>query len=422
MTDLTTASAPVKRRPLLTLTLIWAAWAVIVIGFQTLVADRIAPQRPDEARSWTGDFTAEGREYGTYLSEPFMARQVAYDSEYYLSIAIVGYDDFADSPSIRTPRGARVSLNNAFFPFYPAVMGALSRPLAVLGMNPIATATLSGVIVSLVGAWFGMIGLYRLASPRWGHAGGLRAAYYLLIFPTGFYFVTVYTEGLFVGLAFMSLALIEQRRLLWAGVLALLATWTRSVGVALVIPLALAWASSIDWAALRREPRAALRPYGALLTRTAAVLMPLIAYALWRAAFGANFDYVQDNFFGRHFDIGASIGYIQRAIDVVIAGDNLQARAYYLIEAAAVILALIACIAALRRHTGIALFSLAAWVIPVFSGDPQSLVRYMLVLPSLYLVLAAWGKHAAFDRIWTTVSLLLFGLLTFLFTYDLWVA
>jgi len=411
------------RTPIPTLVLIWIAWAAILLGYQTLVSERVEPVRPDYTRSWTADFTRENAEFGVYLSEPFMERQVAYDSEYYLSIAVVGYDDFLNAPSVRTPRGQRISLNNAFFPFYPAVMGALSLPLRVLGLNPIATATLAGVIVSLVGSLVGMISLYTIARPHLDNSGGLRAAFYLLVFPTGFYLATVYTEGLFVGLAFASLALIQYKRLLGAGILAALATWTRSIGIALVIPLALAWLSLIDWRALRRDPLSALRPYLPLIIRTLAVVLPVIAYLLWRAVFGANFDYVQDNFFGRRvLDIQFTLESWGRAFEGFLEGQNPSARVYFMIEAGAVILAFVACLFTLRRYPGIALFSAAALIIPVFSGDPQSLVRYILVIPSVYLFLARLGKSAAFDRAWTIASLVLFALLTFLFTYDFWVA
>ena len=77
--------------------------------------------------------------------------------------------------------------------------------------------------------------------------GSPRAAFYLLIFPTGFFLAQVFTEGLFIGLAFCSLVLMRHKRLFWAALLAALAVWTRAVGVALLIPLALAWAYEVNW-------------------------------------------------------------------------------------------------------------------------------------------------------------------------------
>jgi len=224
------------------LILIWLSWALIVIGFQTLVQERLQPNRPDRATEWTPNETARTSQRGKiYLLEPFMNNQVSWDSEFYLSIATAGYDD----PAIRLvdiPGGQSYAMNYAFFPFYPLVMQIVRAPFTLLpGMTPIAASTLAGVLVALVGTLAGMLALYDLVRDRMGDEGGVRAAFYLLIFPTGFFLAQVYTEGLFIGLAFGCLALLHRQRLLPAAILAALATLTRSVGVFLVIPLALAW-------------------------------------------------------------------------------------------------------------------------------------------------------------------------------------
>ena len=143
---------------------IWVAWVFIVIGFQALATARMSVQYPDRAQDWTARFTGEGYQEGhVFLLEPFMNDQVAWDSEYYLAIAVGGYDD-PRSPHL-TPRGVSTSaeenlaaqsgsdLNSsislyAFFPFYPFVMRLFAFPLQLFGVNPIATATLAVVLIS----------------------------------------------------------------------------------------------------------------------------------------------------------------------------------------------------------------------------------------------------------------------------------
>lgn len=88
----------------------------------------------------------------------------------------------------------------------------------------------------------------------------------------------------------------------------------------------------------------------------------------------------------------------------------------------AVLLALVGIIAFPRKYPTLAVFIFCAWVIPVFSGSPQSLVRYMLVLPATFLFLGKLGNNRIFDRAWTIASLLLMGLLALLFSFDFWVA
>ena len=88
-----------------------------------------------------------------------------------------------------------------------SLLSGVALPLRVLGLSQIATATLAGVIVSVLGTLLGMIALYDLVRDQLEDAGGIRAAFYLIAFPAGFFLAQVYTEGLFVGLAFGCLAL-----------------------------------------------------------------------------------------------------------------------------------------------------------------------------------------------------------------------
>jgi hypothetical protein len=411
-----------KNNHLRTIVLIWAAWAVIIIGYQTLVDARMEIGRPDQSLEWTPDETARNSlKDRLYLNEPFMNRQVAWDSEYYLSIAVVGYPD--DQVTQLTTRGGRhISLNYAFFPVYPFLMNALSVPLNVLGMNAIATATLAGVIISVVGTLAGMIALYDLTRDELEDAGGVRTAFYLLIFPSSFFLAQVYTEGLFVAFAFGSLALMRHRRLLLAGILAALATWTRSIGIALVIPLGIAWLEGV-WKARNESSGLNAAFFKSYILPTLSLVLPFAAYLIWRQAVGVNFDRVEDEWFGRTlFDWDRFTAGIQFAWEGIIDSGNLQRRAYFLIEFGAAALGLIAGIFTLRRYPGIALFSLVSLLVAFTSGAPQGWVRFVVVVPALYIFLSRLGRSVAFDRAWTLASVLVMSLLTLLYTYDMWVA
>ncbi|HLE92857.1 MAG TPA: hypothetical protein VI753_17025, partial [Anaerolineales bacterium] len=76
------------------ITLFWLAWVVIILSFQWIVTTRLEIQHPDLAVSWTKSQTRPSSNEGKiYLLEPFMNRQVSWDSEYYVGIAVGGYDD-----------------------------------------------------------------------------------------------------------------------------------------------------------------------------------------------------------------------------------------------------------------------------------------------------------------------------------------
>lgn len=397
------------------LILIWAAWSLIILGFQTLVQERYQPDRPDYAVEWSANETGRRAQNDKpYLMEPFMNNQVSWDSEFYLSIATIGYDD----PGVRiveTPRGD-FSMSYAFFPLYPYLMKIVRAPLLLLpDITPIGASALAGVIISLLGTLGGMIALYDIARVHLSERAATFAAYSLLIFPSSFFLAQVYTEGLFVGLAFGCLALARRKQFLLAAVLAALATWTRSVGIVLLLPLVWEWFAlyrSGDWRLDR-----------GLQLRGMALLLPFMAYLLWQASVGIAFDAVQTTWFGRGFFNFEDLSWgWERAVQAVQTGEVSARRIYFLIEFASVILAALACLFTARRYPVIALFSAIAIVISVTSGAPQSWVRYMLVIPSLHLMLARWSEHEVFERAWTLGSILLLAMQTSLFTWDMWVA
>lgn len=407
-------------------------WALALVGFQLLVSARYAPQRPDRVLEWTQYETgARSHDQQPYLLEPFMRQFVAWDSEFYLSIAIHGYDD----PAVRSVEidARQVSLNYAFLPFYPAVVRVVARPLSTF-MNRIAAATLAGVIVSVLGALAAAVSLFLLVRAEdpdgrewraedpggpasWPPQHDLRAwktAFFFLVFPTSFFLAQVYTEGLFAGLAFASMALARYRKIGWAAFLAVLATWTRAVGVCLVIPIA--WECWEEYR-VRGRDRAALAAFLFGLAPVAAFL------AWWLSPLGRNFCDVEREFFHRGVlqlrDSVASWGHAYAQL----RSGRPEARVYYGMELAATAGAIAACLVTLRRMPGVSLFGMAALLVPLTSGEAQGFDRFVLVVPSVFVALGAMGERSeVLDRAWTVASVLLLGMLATLFTFDLWVA
>jgi hypothetical protein len=457
--------------------LLWLAWVMTVIGFQALATARLQPQRPDMLMWFPGDPTDSNfyQEGHPYLLEPFMNNQVWVDSEFYLGIAIGGYDDpcmmsnftYLDTQETVVPctdtkhskadwaSGKTMPLSYAFFPFYPILIHLFAIPLSLLQLNPIATATLAGVLISALGTLAAMLALYDLTHEALGEDGGMRAVFYLLIFPTSFYFVQVYTEGLFVGLAFTCLALLKRtpavpkehrlrngvaggarEHLVVAALLAGAATLTRAVGVALVIPMAMIWirthkrdVQDLDWGkfSFKRLP-------WHLIWHALLALTPLIVYLIWQFSYyGAAFHDVQTDFFGRlSADIGSGFGIWTAVFNKMIAGFFHLPDAYgqivspqfsvnYFIEFSCMAIGLTAILRCLKTDPEVAWFSLAAFLIPLLSGPP-GIHRYVLAAPALFITLARWGKNPVFDRAWTVASLLLMGFLAMLFAFNYWVA
>lgn len=420
---------------------IWLGWAVIMLAYHNFLPARFTIQPPDRALEWTATETMPGSQNGKiYLNEPFMNRHVSWDSEYYLAIAIGGYED----PNIGRIPGEfgsatggywpfvipqeslgmpGISKSYAFFPFYPIVIRLMSFPLSLLGMNAIATASLAGVIVSMLGTLAAMFALYEFALPELGEDGALRSVFYLLIFPSSFFFAEIYTEGLFIGLAFSSLMLLRRGQFGWAIFFAVLATFTRAVGVALSIPIFIAWVRTSEWMELDMEWKQLYYrgiPWKIVFNALAAVA-PIVAFLLWRVSYyGMAFSRVEEEFFGRGLlSLGVSFITWSEGFKAMF-GSNPNAAAYYMVEFLGIIVGISACIAGFKRHPELAIFGTLVVFLSLTSGPAQGMYRYVLAAPPVFLFLSRLGKNPIFDRTWTLLSTLLMGIMCAMYMFDMW--
>jgi hypothetical protein len=407
--------------------LIWLGWALVMLAFQGWIGARLVLEPPDHALFWTAaETTPNSQADKPYLNDPFLNEQVAWDSEYYLSIATVGYDDPAVqgipsdfawgfhqqfcTPSVDP---GCISRNYAFFPLYPLLTRILAFPLRSLSLTPIARSTLAAVTVSLLGALGTMLALYFITRGSLGEAGGVRAAFYLLIFPSGIFLAQVYTEGLFLGLTFGALAFLLARKWGWSALLAALAAWTRPGGAILLLPMMMVWLKDKAWQG----------DWKSALGRSLAALSPALSYGVWTLTpLAKRFHLVETLYFGRGLlAVNQSLMAWQQAL-MTFFMNNPQAKVYYALEFAAVILAFATSLLLLKRQPEVSLFGLAMIVFALTSGAAQGMIRYVLVAPALFWVLADWGKRLAFDRIWSLVSILLMGMEAMLFSFNFWVA
>ncbi len=490
---------PVAGRPApdaVRIVVLWATWLVVICAFQVVVQARLSPQRPDGVLAWTPSFTdtaisrTEGPGCRPRLADPLLNEHVSFDSEYYISIAAAGYDDPQSSSYVWS--GYRVAiegvpactpgmlghytpLNFAFMPGYPTVMsGVMAVESAVPGLSDVSEngrATIAGVLVSALGGLLAMLALARLmaalernrrrarepleagpgsvssadlTSPTepgdspsaWGGGNGLRAALYLLIFPTGFYLAQVYTEGLFLGLAFMACAMAVEKRLLAAALLAIPAALTRQVGVFLFIPLAM---SAYDVLREREARGEELR----IRVPVFAAVAPLVTFIVWYLSpLGRNWQMVESQYFGRQYDPISSLEMWFRALSSLIGGTDQSGlpipyapygggvlspstSVFISLELLALGLGVVACVWLWRQHQemrGVALFGGLVILLSAGSSSGQGVVRYVLAVPAIFLMLAWLGRHPMFDRVWVMASTLLMGMLVTLFTFGFWVS
>lgn len=400
--------------------LMWVGWFVVLYGIQSVTAMRLNLERPDQAVAWSAqETTLENHIQNPLLADPFMNEQVSWDSEYYLSIALYGYDDDGEGMDwVRSSKtGEERSLNYAFFPLYPQLMKVfylVVKPFT-LDMTDLARGVLAGVIASLLGTLAAMFALYDLMRDELDENERLRAVFYFLIFPSAFFLAMVYTEGVFMGISFWVLALSKRGKWGWASLLAIFAPWTRAVGAALAIPLGIRWLMSFSFKRPIKE-QLNLKFFLQGLFAT----LPGLSYYAWRYSdLGRGWEVAQEWFGRTELGIEQTIGAYTWQLEH--AAEYPASQVYFALEFFCLGLALITTLIYLRRDPAIALFGLAVIVLSGLSGGGQGLARYVLPVPAIYLVLARWGRNPAFDRTWTIASVFIMGLSAVLFAFDFWV-
>jgi hypothetical protein len=381
--------------------LIWVLWSILIIIYMQFASTRLVSTHANNEES----IAIQGTNYYStqpYLNEPFLNSQVAWDSEFYLSVATIGYDDENVRLVYNQTGDESYSMSYAFFPFYSYVMKVVRFPFTLFGLQPIAASTLAGVMISLLGTLGAMLALYDLAKNELGEEGAVRSVFLMLIFPSSYFFSVVYTEGLFVGLAFGSLAMLRRKEWIAAAVLAVFATWTRSIGIALFFPLLLSWGLEFYKAEEKRG----------LLFHLPLVFAPIFAYALWRFFFGEQFDFVQEYRFHN------GLFNIQRAIEawqLALSPSEYYPAGYFqlLLGLGAGLLAMLTCFLNWRKYPHLALFGFLALLVPMTSGSTatQSTIRYVLVVPTLWISLARWSQSKVFGIVWILLSGVLLALL-----------
>lgn len=186
---------------------------------------------------------------------PFWKR---WDAWHYVGLAEQGYRGYTED-------GQHLFL--VFFPLYVWLM----RLFRLLVGDTIG----AGLLVSWLSYAGGCVYFYRLAAFDWGRAAARRAVVLLSLFPFGFFFGGVMTEGLFFLTTSAALWHIRRRRWLAAGIWGALAAMTRMHGLLLVGAAA---AELVEQEQLFARPGGRIR---SVLAQLPALLLPLAGTAVY---------------------------------------------------------------------------------------------------------------------------------------------
>ncbi len=123
-------------------------------------------------------------------------------------------------------RGYMEKFQYAFFPLYPLAIKALNQ---VTG-----NYLMAAILISVSSAFLGLHFLYKLVAANFDKKIAEKVILAILLFPTSFFFLTAYSEGLFFLFTIAAFYFLRQNKLFWATVAVALASGTRLVGLAVV--------------------------------------------------------------------------------------------------------------------------------------------------------------------------------------------
>ncbi len=339
-----------------------------------------------------------------YLKHPFLWAWANFDGEHYLSIAYQGYQP----------------LTYFYFPAYPLTIYFV----AILLGGSFKALVASGLLISNISFFVALIGLWKLIKLDYKKDIARLAILLLLIFPTSFYFGSIYTESLFLALVVWSFYFARKGKWIMAGLLGAVLTATRVVGLALIPALLIE-------AYLQRRENKKLNLFpvaiGILLST-----LGIFAYMFYlNIATGDPLEFFHNvSIFGQQRSSGLVIlpQVFYRYFFKVLPSINYSyfpvVFVTYLEIVTAVVFLGLTIASFFKLRLSYVFYLAIGYIIPTLSGSFSSFHRYVLILFPAFILSAIWlAKRKKWIKA-IIFAILILGLLiaTSLFTRGFWVA
>lgn len=322
---------------------------------------------------------------GKFTNDNFWQSLKNWDGGHYTGIAQIGYDE---------------KFQYAFFPLYP---------LAIKTVNGVTQNYLAAaILVSVASTFFGLQILYKLVMLDFDRKIAEKVILALLFFPTSFFFLIAYSEGLFFLLTVAAFYFLRQNKLFWATIAVALASATRLIGLAVVAGFLI---DILTRQGLNRRNWFVLfSPLGFIIyiiflyQQTGDPFYFITAENHWQrtlttpvAGFWETLKTIASD--------GISETNISSFVDLIFAvfGVGFVIRAFRFLP------------------TSFAVYSLISVAIPLFTPTLSSMPRFLLVVFPLF-ILVALVKNRYVVLFLQVVSLMLLAVFTALFTAGYWVS
>jgi len=323
-----------------------------------------------------------------------------FDGVHYLLIAGNGYTN-----------------NGAFFPLFSLSIYALSSIFgSIQTFFPIQY--FSALFLSNIYFLFALIVLFKLIKLDYKENVASQTILLLLVFPTSFFFVSIYTESLFLLLSLLSFYFVRKGNYWKAGLFGALLTATKFVGIAILPALILEF--------LIREKIVSLKLFKQKLLKLLPILLAplgLISYMYYNSfKWGDPFFFVKaQEEFANNRTSSSIILFPQTIIRYFKIFFTVSPNQFEfwvaLLELSAFVFASIMLYVAYKKGIRVTylLFAALCFLIPASTGTFTSIPRYILTMFPIFIALALIQNNR-FKLIYGVVCVMLLFLLLMLFS------
>ncbi len=363
-----------SQKKLLRFFLMWRI-TLFVIG---IAAASTLPYRPQSEFTTFVKFTEDTWVKNSVVFTPW----ANFDGVHYLLIARQGYDNEA-----------------RFFPLYPLTIRFVNffTGISPQWIHADFVLMIIGLVISNLVFAVALLLFYRLLRMDHSEKVAFWSSIFLMIFPTAFFFVSLYGESMFLLLSIGALFFARKKKWLAAALCAALASATRVVGIILLAVLVVEYfqQSEITFAGFRKNIFRELSKLHANILLLLLAPVGFVSFAFFNfTKWGRwNFFLEQQADLGNSRSVGSIVDPVRVLIRYLRILMTVSSHQYEwrtaLTELLFFVLGLILFYFAWRKRIrpSYVVFSLGCFFFPVLSGTLSGLPRYILVIFPFFLLM-----------------------------------
>lgn len=382
--------------------LIWRVWLFLPI----LIASLYLPFRENSLFTTLWQYVPKYQVVENQLIYPWSN----FDGVHYIAIASRGYIN-----------------EGRFLPLFPIIIKTITFPLSfLLEIKPYGPATFwTSLLLSNLFFLLAIHYLYKLLRLDYKKEIVIKTILLLIVFPTSFFFISVYTESLFLLLSVLSIFSARNRQWSRAICFAMLLTITRLPGVLVTLPLLYEFITKEIKVNKINEVKKFFTLSNIIkLLPFLLIPLPLIGYSYF------NYLKWQDPLFFIHaHDLGNSrsvssfvfpLVTVYRYLKIFLTVNFRQYEFWVaMIEFISLLLATFGVIFSYVKkiRPSYQLFSLALLSLPLLSGTLSGFPRYLILAFPLFIgVTVSLKKHTRLFKLTLFISIVLQAILLMLFS------